>query len=54
MGLPILFSVFFYLIAAAHAGQLSLQSPKFTVLGPDGGKLRSEEYVTYSFPIHSC
>ncbi|KAN0127136.1 Oligosaccharyltransferase subunit Ribophorin II domain containing protein [Lactarius tabidus] len=42
MAISIFFSVFFYLIAAAHAGQLSLQSPKLTVSGPDGGKLRSE------------
>jgi len=42
MGLQILFSVFLYLIAAAHAGQLSLQSPKLTVIGPNGGKLRAE------------
>ena len=46
MGLQILFSVFFYLIAAAHAGQLSLQSPKLTVVGPNGAKLRSESYAT--------
>ncbi|KAI9438672.1 oligosaccharyl transferase delta subunit [Lactarius indigo] len=42
MGPQILLSVLFCLIAAAHAGQLSLQSPKLTVIGPDGGKLRSE------------
>ncbi|KAH9164854.1 oligosaccharyl transferase delta subunit [Lactarius sanguifluus] len=42
MGPQILLSVLFCLIAAVHAGQLSLQSPKLTVVGPDGGKLRSE------------
>ncbi|KAF8257601.1 Oligosaccharyltransferase subunit Ribophorin II-domain-containing protein [Lactarius quietus] len=50
MGLPILFSVFFYLIAAAHAGQLSLQSPKLTVSGPNGAKLRSEGISLQKLP----
>ena len=56
MGPQILFSVLFCLIAAANAGQLSLQSPKLTVIGPDGGKLRSEQYVTcpYSITSTSC
>jgi len=43
MGLQILFSVLFGLIVTAHAGQLSLQSPKLTVVGPDGSNLRSEQ-----------
>lgn len=46
MGFKSVFSVLLCLIAAAHAGQLTLQSPRLTVLGPDGSQLRSESYVT--------
>ncbi|KAI0250640.1 oligosaccharyl transferase delta subunit [Lactifluus subvellereus] len=42
MGFQSVFSVLICLIAAAHASQLTLQSPRLTVLGPDGSQLRSE------------
>ncbi|KAI0301658.1 Oligosaccharyltransferase subunit Ribophorin II-domain-containing protein [Multifurca ochricompacta] len=42
MSLQSLFLVLLGYIAAVHAGQLTLRSPRLTVLGPDGGQLRSE------------
>ncbi|KAI9509040.1 oligosaccharyl transferase delta subunit [Russula earlei] len=42
MGLQPLFLSLVCFIAAAHAGQLAVQSPRLIVTGPDGGQLRSE------------
>ncbi|KAI0298747.1 Dolichyl-diphosphooligosaccharide--protein glycosyltransferase subunit Swp1 [Multifurca ochricompacta] len=38
-----------WLYAAVHAGQLTLRSPRLTVLGPDGGQLRSEPMTKQDF-----
>jgi oligosaccharyltransferase complex subunit delta (ribophorin II) len=47
MGFPSLFSALLCFIAAAHAGQLTVQSPRLTIIGPDGGQLSSEQYATH-------
>ena len=46
MGFQSLFSALLCFIAAAHAGQLTVRSPRLTIIGPDGGQLSSEQYVT--------
>jgi len=45
MGFQPFFLALLFFIVAAHAGQLTIQSPRLTVIGPDGGQLRSEPYV---------
>ena len=49
MGFQSLFLAFLYFIAAAHAGQLTVQSPRLTVFGSDGDQLRSEVYATHLY-----
>jgi oligosaccharyltransferase complex subunit delta (ribophorin II) len=46
MGFQSLFSALLCFIAAAHAAQLTVRSPRFTILGPDGSQLSSEQYAT--------
>ena len=46
MGFELLFSALLFFIAAAHAGQLTVKSPRVTIIGPDGGQRSSEQYVT--------
>ena len=46
MGLQLLFSALLCFIAAAHAGQLTVRSPRVTIIGPDGGQQSSEQYAT--------
>ncbi|KAI0277915.1 Oligosaccharyltransferase subunit Ribophorin II-domain-containing protein [Russula aff. rugulosa BPL654] len=43
MGLQSLFSALLCFIAAAHAAQLTVRSPRFTILGSDGSQLSSEQ-----------
>ena len=47
MGLQSLFSVLLCFIAVAHAGQLTVRSPRLTVFGHDGSQLSSEQYATH-------
>ncbi|KAH9979768.1 oligosaccharyl transferase delta subunit [Russula compacta] len=42
MGFQSLFSTLLCFLAIAHAGQLTVQSPRLTIFGPDGSQLRSE------------
>ncbi|KAH9962937.1 oligosaccharyl transferase delta subunit [Russula dissimulans] len=42
MGFQPFFLALICFVAAAHAGQLTIQSPRLTVIGSDGGQLRSE------------
>jgi hypothetical protein len=46
MGFQSLFSALLCFVAAAHAGQLTVRSPRLTIFGRDGGQLSSEQYVT--------
>ena len=46
MGFQSLFSALLCFIAAAHAGQLTVRSPRLTISSPDGSQLSSEQYVT--------
>jgi hypothetical protein len=46
MGFQSLFPALLCFIAAVHAGQLAVRSPRLTILGPDGSHLSSEQYVT--------
>jgi hypothetical protein len=54
MGFQSLLWALFCFITAVYAGQLTVQSPRLTVLGSDGDQLRSEAYATrlYSFNLH--
>ena len=47
MGVQSLFSTLLCFIAAVHAAQLTVRSPRLTVFGPDGNQLNSKEYATH-------
>jgi oligosaccharyltransferase complex subunit delta (ribophorin II) len=47
MGFQSLFSALLCFIAAAHAAQLTVRSPRLTIFGPDGSQLSSEQYATH-------